>query len=127
MFMTRSVAPTLLFAALCFAANAEEKAASTDKPADAAAATDAKSADAKPAEAKSAVTKPMTPKDFTLEDADGTKHTLADLKGKIIVLEWTNSECPFVQRAYKSGVMMKTATKFADKGVVWLAVNSGKV
>ena len=64
--------------------------------------------------------------DFTLADADGKKHSLADHRGKVIVLEWTNPDCPFVQRHYKSATMKNLAVKYADKGVVWLAVNSTK-
>jgi peroxiredoxin len=64
--------------------------------------------------------------DFTLEDADGKKHSLADFKGKVVVLEWTNPDCPFVRRHYKAETMRKLAVKYADKGVVWVAVNSTK-
>jgi peroxiredoxin len=61
---------------------------------------------------------------FTLDDAAGKKVSLSDYRGKIVVLEWTNSECPFVQRHYASGTMKTLAAKYADKGVVWLAINS---
>lgn len=62
---------------------------------------------------------------FTLTDIKGTTHNLSDFKGKTVVLEWTNPECPFVVKHYeKSGnlpALQKTAT--AD-GVVWLLINS---
>ena len=64
--------------------------------------------------------------DFTLKDADGKEHKLADLKGKVVVLEWFNPDCPAVKKHHVSSKTMKeTAEKFADKGVVWLAINSG--
>jgi len=61
---------------------------------------------------------------FTLSDQDGRKVTLADYAGKIIVLEWVNPNCPFVQRHYKAGTMADLAAKYKDQGVIWLALNS---
>lgn len=60
---------------------------------------------------------------FSLTGIDGKIWSIADLKGKVVVLEWTNPNCPFVQRVYKSGVMTGVQKKYADK-VVWLTVNS---
>lgn len=64
--------------------------------------------------------------EFTLADIKGTPHTLSELKGKTVVLEWVNPQCPFVMKHYdKSGnipALQKAAT--AD-GVVWLSINSG--
>jgi peroxiredoxin len=62
--------------------------------------------------------------DFALKDEAGVEHKLSDLKGKLVVLEWTNQECPFVQRHYKKDTMEKLAAKFGGEGVVWMAVNS---
>ncbi|MBX7142870.1 MAG: redoxin domain-containing protein [Oligoflexia bacterium] len=61
---------------------------------------------------------------FELSDEAGTIHRLADLKGKVVVLEWTNPDCPFVRRHYKSGTMKNLAQKYQAQGVVWLAINS---
>lgn len=61
---------------------------------------------------------------WTLEDQDGNTHSLADFKGKIVVLEWFNNECPFVVKFYREGHMNRLAARYMDKGVVWLAVNS---
>lgn len=62
---------------------------------------------------------------FTLKGIDGKEYKLSDMKGKIVVLEWTNHECPFVKRAQgKTKVMQKTVAKFEGKPVVWMAVNS---
>ncbi len=63
--------------------------------------------------------------EFTLKDITGATRSLADFKGKTVVLEWVNPQCPFVLKHYKSGnipTLQKTAT--AD-GVVWLSINSG--
>ena len=62
--------------------------------------------------------------DFTLEDQDGTKVSLSDYAGKVVVLEWFNYDCPFVKRHYEAGTFDKLATKFKDQGVVWLTINT---
>lgn len=61
---------------------------------------------------------------FTLKDEAGKEHSLAQYKGKLVVLEWTNPECPFVQRHYKADTMEKTLQGFDSKKVVWLTVDS---
>ena len=61
---------------------------------------------------------------FTLTDSAGQEVSLADFKGKVVVLEWVNPDCPFVQRHYKAGTMKDLAAEYAPKGVVWLAINS---
>jgi peroxiredoxin len=60
---------------------------------------------------------------FSLQDTAGKTQSLADYKGKIVVLEWINPDCPFVQRHYK----LKTMTSLADKNkdVTWLAIATG--
>jgi peroxiredoxin len=64
---------------------------------------------------------------FTLTNYDGTEVSLSDYKGKIVVLEWFNYECPFVRYHYeKANTMVELAKKYKDKDVVWLAVNSTK-
>ncbi len=60
--------------------------------------------------------------DFALRGSDGKTYKLSDLKNKIVVLEWWNRDCP-VSRRYVP-TMKKLATKYADKGVVWLGVDS---
>jgi peroxiredoxin len=64
---------------------------------------------------------------FTLTGLDGKTYTLADFTkdGKIVVLEWWNPGCPFVVKHHEhSTTMADTAAKYADKGVVWMAINS---
>ncbi len=63
--------------------------------------------------------------DFTLQSFDGKTVRLSDYRGKTVVLEWFNIECPFVQYHYnKANTMINLAAKYGDKNVVWLAVNS---
>ncbi|HWP81851.1 MAG TPA: thioredoxin family protein [Bacteroidota bacterium] len=61
--------------------------------------------------------------EFSLTDINGKTVKLSDYKGKVVVLEWTNPNCPFVQRVYRSGIMTSVQKKYADK-VIWLTVNS---
>ncbi len=61
---------------------------------------------------------------FTLTDTNGKDHNLGDFKGKYIVLEWINHDCPFVKKHYESGNMQKHQKAAAEKGVVWLSINS---
>ncbi|WP_338872023.1 thioredoxin family protein [Myxococcus stipitatus] len=61
---------------------------------------------------------------FTLKDESGKEHSLSQYKGKVVVLEWTNPECPFVKRHYEADTMANTLKGFDAKKVVWLAVDS---
>ena len=61
---------------------------------------------------------------FTAVDTAGKAVSLADFKGKHVVLEWVNPGCPFVVKHYSSNNMQGTQKEAAAKGVVWLAINS---
>jgi peroxiredoxin len=61
---------------------------------------------------------------FTGTDQDGKPVDLSAYKGKIVVLEWTNPDCPFVQRHYKAKTMTTLAGEWKPKDVVWIAVDS---
>jgi hypothetical protein len=63
--------------------------------------------------------------DFSLTDTDGKTYRLRDLKGKTVVLEWFNPECPFVKYAHGKGPLVDLAKKVQGPKVVWLSVNSG--
>jgi len=65
-----------------------------------------------------------TAPDFTLSDTTGAAHSLSDFKGKYVVLEWTNHECPFVKKFYKEGHMQAMQEKMTAKDVVWLQIVS---
>jgi peroxiredoxin len=62
--------------------------------------------------------------DFALTDTNGKTHHLSDYKGKYIVLEWYQPDCPFVRKHYKSGNMQALQKEYAGKGVVWLSIDS---
>lgn len=62
--------------------------------------------------------------DFTLATLDGDPVKLSDHRGKIVVLEWFNPDCPFVNQAHSSGSLKGLAKRHAADGVVWIAVNS---
>ncbi len=62
---------------------------------------------------------------FKLADANGKPVTLSDYKGKSVVLEWNNPDCPFVRKHYDSGNMQAAQAAAAKDGVVWLSINSG--
>ncbi len=74
--------------------------------------------------AQAAVAPGVSAPDFTLTSVDGTSVKLSQYRGKYVVLEWFNSECPFVQKHYNSGNMQKLQSNYTDKGIVWLAINS---
>ena len=61
---------------------------------------------------------------FSAVDTAGKAESLSEIKGKYVVLEWTNPDCPFVQKHYNSGNMQATQKHAAGKGVVWLSVNT---
>ena len=75
-----------------------------------------------PASAAPVVGKPAP--DFKAADVDGKPVTLSDFRGKTVVIEWNNPECPFVKKHYGSGNMQKTQAAAAQDGVVWLSINS---
>jgi peroxiredoxin len=61
---------------------------------------------------------------FKLSDVDGKEHSLQDFKGKYVVLEWINFDCPFVVKHYGSHNMQKLQNDFRGKDVVWLSICS---
>jgi len=61
---------------------------------------------------------------FTLTDSNGRSLSLADFKGKTMVLEWTNHECPYVGKHYRGNNMQALQKKWTKQGVVWLSVIS---
>jgi peroxiredoxin len=61
---------------------------------------------------------------FTLTSAVGKSHSLADFKGKYVVLEWVNFDCPFVKKHYSSNNMQNLQKEMTSKEVVWLSICS---
>jgi peroxiredoxin len=62
--------------------------------------------------------------DFSVRDTKGAVVHLADYRGRIVVLEWTNDTCPFVGKQYRSGNMQTLQKTYTGEGVVWLTVVS---
>jgi peroxiredoxin len=94
-----------------------DAAPSTSPPATSAAAT--------PAAAGTTADIGKPAPDFTLKDLDGKDVHLASFRGKVVVLEWFNPGCPFVNKAHDVGSLKGLAAKHEAEGVVWLAINSG--
>lgn len=61
---------------------------------------------------------------FEVKDATGKTRTLADSKGKWVVLEWYNKDCPYVKKHYDGGNMQSLQKAYTDKGVTWYTVIS---
>jgi hypothetical protein len=61
---------------------------------------------------------------FSVPDTAGRQRTLAEFKGKTVVLEWTSSSCPFAAAQYTSGRMPQLQRWAIGKGIVWLSVLS---
>lgn len=61
---------------------------------------------------------------FELKDTYGKAFKLSDFKGKIVVLEWINRNCPISRGCHEKTVMQKTYKKYAAKGVIWLAIDT---
>ena len=62
--------------------------------------------------------------EFTLVDSHGETHSLSHFKGKTVVLEWTNHECPYVQKHYDTNNMQNLQQEATGDGVIWLTINS---
>jgi len=61
---------------------------------------------------------------FSARDTAGRTVSLADFKGKTVVLEWVNPGCPYVQKHYRSANMQGSQREATASGVVWLAINT---
>ena len=62
--------------------------------------------------------------EFSYTDINGNEGKLSDLKGSYVVIEWFNHGCPFVAKHYDAKKMQELQTKYTDKEVVWISVNS---
>lgn len=62
--------------------------------------------------------------EFTLTDSKGNSHNLSDFRGKFVVLEWLNHDCPFVKKHYSSNNLQKLQKEYTAQGVVWLSIIS---
>jgi hypothetical protein len=75
-----------------------------------------------PARAAAVVGQPAP--ELSAPDTTGATRSLSAYRGKFVVLEWVNFECPFVGKHYGSGHMQKLQKDYTGKGVVWLSINS---
>jgi peroxiredoxin len=62
--------------------------------------------------------------DFVGTDTTGKSVALKDMRGRIVVLEWSNNQCPFVGKHYRSGNMQSLQKEATQQGVIWLTVLS---
>lgn len=63
--------------------------------------------------------------DFSLLDLDGARHELSRLRGRVVVLEWFNADCPYVAKYHRSGLVRAMVRELRPRGVTWLAIASG--
>lgn len=64
--------------------------------------------------------------DFTGIDSNGKQYSLSQFKGKTVVLEWTNHDCPYVKKHYNSGNMQKLQKDATANDIVWLSIISSR-
>jgi peroxiredoxin len=62
--------------------------------------------------------------DFSGIDSNGNTQNLSQYKGKTVVLEWTNHDCPYVRKHYQSNNMQSLQKEATDAGIVWLSIIS---
>jgi peroxiredoxin len=62
--------------------------------------------------------------EFRATDVSGKPVALSDFKGRYVVLEWNNPNCPFVQKHYDSGNMQSLQKRYGAENIVWLSINS---
>lgn len=62
--------------------------------------------------------------EFELRDLEGQTFRLSQFRGKTVVLEWFNPQCPFVKASHSKGSLHGLAEKYTSKGITWLAINS---
>ncbi|WP_421991437.1 redoxin domain-containing protein [Roseococcus sp.] len=65
--------------------------------------------------------------DFALPDQDGTLRRLSDFRGRVVVLEFTNHDCPYVRKHYNSGNMQGLQREAASRNIAWLSVAASPV
>ena len=66
----------------------------------------------------------LTAPSFKLMNQNGENIELDSFKGKKVILEWTNHDCPFVQRHYETSNMQNLQEKYTEEGVIWLSIIS---
>jgi peroxiredoxin len=64
--------------------------------------------------------------DFSVTDTKGIRHALAAYRGRTVILEWTNHECPYTAKHYATGNMQALQAAATSSGAVWLTVVSSR-
>jgi hypothetical protein len=64
--------------------------------------------------------------DFSVTDTKGVRHALSAYRGKIVILEWTNHECPYTAKHYATGNMQALQASATGSGAIWLSVISSR-
>jgi hypothetical protein len=64
--------------------------------------------------------------DFSLPGSDGKTYQLSDYRGKTVILEWTNHDCPYVRKHYESGNMQSLQKQLSNDGMIWFSVISSR-
>src|SRR5690349_16781875 len=77
-----------------------------------------------PAQAETAASLGKPAPDFTLKDTEGKALSLKALRGKTVVLEWFNPDCPFVKYAHDKGPLKEFSKRVSSDKLVWLTINS---
>lgn len=77
-----------------------------------------------PSGAKAAPINDAPAPEFSGKTMTGAEISLSDFKGRPVVLEWTNHQCPYVRKHYNSGNMQKTQRALTEGGAVWISVIS---
>jgi peroxiredoxin len=116
----KTVVLPFLFAMAAAPGCSRERVDSATTPA--VATTVAPAAPSQPAPTSADIGKPAP--DFTLSDLDGHAVHLADSRGKVVVLEWFNPKCPFVNLSHTKGSLKGTAARHQAEGIVWLGIDS---
>ncbi len=62
--------------------------------------------------------------EFALPGHDGNTYKLSDFRGKYVVLEWFNNDCPFVKKHYNSGNMQEIQKKITSQDILWFSIVS---
>lgn len=114
-----------LLAASALACNSYQTSESVSKDSSASSNVASKTSTTMPAPAPDSAVLGQPAPDFELRDLDGKAVRLSSFRGKTVVLEWFNPECPFVVYAHQDGPLSDMAGRWTAKDVVWLAINSG--
>src|SRR5258708_31865109 len=111
----------VLVAAACHPGGGADPSPARASSVSAAAAASASAVASAPTTARVAQPAP----DFALPDLEGHTVRLGDFRGRVVVLQWFNPDCPFVPPNHTKGPLKDMAKRWSARGVAWLSINSG--